>query len=133
MRRFHFAVFGAILALALLSRAGTAQPQTPAKRPADQPQQTHTDPLSALVAQLGLDKQQQQQVRKIAAEYRNKARPVREKLVQMRHAESEAVHGVLTEQQRSQLPQALHAMWDREWQTIGSKLKLSEKQQQNIR
>jgi len=134
MRRFHFAVFGgAILALALLSRASVGQPQAPAKSAADQQPQTYTDPLSALTAQLGLDKQQQQQIRKIAAEYRNKVEPVRKQLLQLRHDEYEAVQALLTELQRSQLPQVLQGVWDREWQTIGSKLKLSDKQQQNIR
>jgi len=132
MRQFHLAVFGSAM-LALLGRAGASQPQAPPQQPADQQLQTYTDPLSALAAQLSLDKQQQQQVRNIEADYRKKAEPAREKLRKLRHDQFEAVQRVLTEQQRSQLPEALHAMWDREWQTIGSKLKLSDKQQQNIR
>ncbi len=122
-RQFWIVLAGAAAAMILIGQSNADQPKNQAKV---------TDPWAMLGTQLNLDAQQQQQLRQITDEFRKKAEPARQQVRQLRHQEMQAVQAVLTEEQKKQLPQALHTMWDKEWQTIGARLKLTEQQKQDI-
>jgi Spy/CpxP family protein refolding chaperone len=90
------------------------------------------DRLDALSAKLGLNDQQKTQARKIYEELEKKMEPVCDQLARLHHEEYEAMAQVLTEEQRRKAPEVIKKFWDKEWQTIGQQLGLSDEQKQQI-
>ncbi len=88
--------------------------------------------LKAMTEKLGLNDQQQQQFRKLHADFHQKAQPLEQQLWRLHHEEHEAMEQVLTADQRAKLPEVLHAQWDQQWQTMSSKLHLNAEQKQHI-
>jgi Spy/CpxP family protein refolding chaperone len=86
----------------------------------------------ALAAKLGLSSQQKEEIHKIHADFHKEAEPVENQLLTLRHEEFQQMRQVLTDDQRTRLPEVLKAMRDKEFQTIATKLGLSEDQKQKI-
>jgi hypothetical protein len=95
-------------------------------------QEKRADRLDALSSKLNLNDQQKTQARKIYEEFEKKMDPVCDQLARLRHEEHEAMAKVLTEDQRRKVPEVLKKFWDKEWQTIGQELGLSDEQKQQI-
>lgn len=125
MRRFSWiGLAGAALALMVVGWINAEDPKNQEAKV--------TDPWTMLGNELGLDNQQMQQVHQMEEKFRAQAEPARKQVRELRHQEFEAIRGVLTEQQKADLPKAMHAMWDKEWKAIGAKLNLNNQQQQDI-
>jgi len=90
------------------------------------------DRLDALSSKLGLNDQQKTQARKIYEDFEKKMEPICDQLANLHQDEHEAMAQVLTEDQRRKVPEVLRKFWDKEWQTIGQQLSLSDDQKQNL-
>jgi len=116
-----------MMALTLLALASGGQ--LVAQEEKGQPGQRHPL-LEALASKLGLSDQQKEEIRKIHADYDKKMRPLEEQLWTLHHAEHEAMSKVLTEEQRTKLPEAMKAVMHKEMEKMADKLGLTEAQKQ---
>jgi len=90
------------------------------------------DRVEMLASRLGLDDKQKEQIRKIHEDYDKKSDPVEHQLWALHHEEHEAVHKLLSDDQRTKLAAALKEMRDKEFDTLADKLGLSADQKKKI-
>jgi len=115
-----------MLAFALLALASGGQLVAQEERG-----QRH-DRLEALASKLGLSDQQKQEIRKIHADYDKKMDPLEEQIWTTHHAEHEAMGKVLTEEQRTKVPEVMKEVMHKELDKMADKLGLSEGQKQKL-
>lgn len=115
----------ATLALAAsVSRLAAEEPQADTGKKHDR--------VEMLAKRLGLDEKQQEQIKKIREDYDKKTDPIEHKLWALHHEEHEAVHKVLTDDQRTKLAEGLKEMREKEFDTLATKLGLSAEQKKKI-
>lgn len=91
------------------------------------------DRTEALAAKLGLSDQQKAEINKICADHEAKMEPIEH---QLWHAHREAraeVHKMLTEEQRTRLPEVIKDERIREIQSVAAKLGLNDEQREQVK
>ena len=88
--------------------------------------------LEALTAKLGLSDQQQEAIRKIHADWKTNATPIKQQLRTLHKEQRQAMMQVLTEEQRAKLPGIMKAAADKKWQAISGKLGLTAEQKERV-
>jgi Spy/CpxP family protein refolding chaperone len=90
------------------------------------------DRLAALAGKLALTDKQKEEIRGIHKEFDGKADPIVHQLWALHRQEFEAVHKVLTDDQRAKLPMLMKAHMEKELKDIAAQLNLTDDQKQKI-
>jgi Spy/CpxP family protein refolding chaperone len=90
------------------------------------------DRLEMLASRLGLDDKQKDELRKIRDDFDKKSDPVEHEIWSLHHQEHEAIHKLLTDEQRTKLRDAVKEMHEKEFQKLGDKLGLDDDQKKKI-
>ena len=90
------------------------------------------DRLDAMAAQLGLNDQQKEEIRKVHADFEPKLADAEHQVWTLHHEEHEAMSKVLNDEQRTKLPGLLKAARDKELDKLADKLGLSADQKKKL-
>ncbi len=91
-----------------------------------------SDRLEALVAKLGLNDRQKEEIQQVQKDFDKRAEPLEQRLWTLHQEEFTAMRNTLTEGQRAKLPELLKEAWDKELRRITGELGLNDDQRQRV-
>jgi hypothetical protein len=122
---------GAVMAFAALVLAA-GEDSLPTQTKECQAGGKHCRRLDARAGKLGLSDTQKKEIRKISADFHQKAAPIKEQVWRLRREKRREMGKLLTEEQRGKERDVIRAEWDRKWQASAARLNLNDEQKQRI-
>jgi hypothetical protein len=88
--------------------------------------------LDALASKLGLSRQQTAEIRKIQAEFAQKASAPKQQLKSIHHNKRQAISTLLTQEQKTKVKEIIKAERETRWQAAAAKLNLGDEQKHRV-